>query len=161
MNRKRVWALRGRVSQGGCDASHANRAKRGKTTKEQEKKCAMRRRTRWGKMRWDRTEDRPGEKWGTKKEGVGHAWRERQGRMRERERERERETVAFYLAPKGREESAHASAGPVGELCRVSRLKVGQRTNQLSKAKPGVYPENNRTYRPALAWASHRRNMHS
>lgn len=52
-----------------------------------------------------------------------------------KEKERTRE---FYLAPKGREESAHAGAGPVGELCRVSRLKVGQRTNQLSKAARGI-----------------------
>ena len=41
----------------------------------------------------------------------------------ERERERERERV------RGR--GYQELRGPVGELCRVSRLKVGQRTNQL------------------------------
>lgn len=34
MNRKRARALRGRVSQGGCDASHANRARKDSTEEQ-------------------------------------------------------------------------------------------------------------------------------
>lgn len=56
MNRKRARALRGRVSQGGCDASHANRAR--KDSKREERGGEVVREARNGtrrEMRWDET----------------------------------------------------------------------------------------------------------
>jgi len=110
--------------------------------------------TRRGKMRWDRTEDGPGEKWGTKK----GEWDTREEWDR---RGRETERRARVLSRSERKR------GECVRRCRTCRRTMpgiqaeGWAANQLSKAKPRVYPENNRTYRPASAWASHRRNMHS
>jgi len=67
MNRKRAGALRGRVSQGGCDASHANCARKD-STEEQEKKCAMKRGTGRGKMRRAEKEMKEKEEWDMREE---------------------------------------------------------------------------------------------
>ena len=54
MNRKRARALRGRVSQGGCDASHANRARKDDEGAGGEVCNETRNETRQDEMRQDR-----------------------------------------------------------------------------------------------------------